>query len=116
MSLSGTGPLVSATWAPTGSALAVVRSNCLYYMELPGSARVLQCGDTSVSLASPDPVYSEKIWQDSTCLWFSQQSAFIAFAQFRETERRGAVRSVGLSVVTLETGDVTDIELGVDQR
>jgi dipeptidyl aminopeptidase len=77
-----------ATWSPTGDALAYVHSNDLYVMPSPSepAIRVTSSGNASLFHGVPDWVYEEEVFSSDYALWWSPDSASVAFLRLDETK------------------------------
>ncbi|KAI5995630.1 dipeptidyl aminopeptidase [Pisolithus albus] len=78
-----------ATWAPTGQSIAFVASNDLYVLPSPRSTmspiRVTNTGNASLFHGIPDWIYEEEVFSSDYALWWSPDSARIAFLRLDET-------------------------------
>lgn len=77
-----------AEWGPTGSALAVVVGNDIYYQKdaLSQLVRVTTTGvHDTVYNGVPDWVYEEEVLSSKKALWFSPDGALLAYATYNDT-------------------------------
>ena len=140
-----TGDVTSATWSTEGHSLAVVFNNSLYQVQnnvlsviiaITTTSKQLQFqlspstsgsgsdtlslisdGDSVTRLATPPPMYTETIWHDSTCVWWSPGSdntlAFVTWSQ-----HIGSISPVfGIRVATIDNiVNVREVNLKLDPR
>lgn len=77
-----------AKWSPTGQAIAYVTQNDLYILPHPTSRDPIQItssGNASLFHGVPDWVYEEEIFSSDFALWWSPDSAKLAYLRFDET-------------------------------
>ena len=111
---------VSATWSKVGHDLAVVMDNSLYHLTPPdwSKMKLISSGDVNVSVATPNILYSERIWRDSTCMWWAPESrsqlAFVSFKKFKESPSGSEIPEAVVKVAN----DVNNVQLdfGLDLR
>ncbi|XP_062383632.1 dipeptidyl peptidase 4 [Sardina pilchardus] len=75
-------------WAPTGNALAYVWKNNVYVKASPTSEakQVTSNGQDNLILNGiPDWVYEEEMFSTNRALWWSPESAYVAYAEFNDT-------------------------------
>ncbi|XP_022795852.1 prolyl endopeptidase FAP-like [Stylophora pistillata] len=78
-----------ATWDESGSSLAFVYKNDIFYKESPKSAvkRLTDSGVVNkIFNGIPDWVYQEEVLNSDHALYFSPKATFIAFIQFDDTK------------------------------
>nr|XP_058945915.1 dipeptidyl peptidase 4-like [Pocillopora verrucosa] len=78
-----------ATWDESGSSLAFVYKNDIYYMESPRSSvkRLTDSGvEHKIFNGIPDWVYQEEVLNSDHALYFSPEATYIAFIQFDDTQ------------------------------
>ncbi|RVE48668.1 hypothetical protein evm_006739, partial [Chilo suppressalis] len=92
--------LQNFVWSPSGSALAFVFQNNIYYQSNFTSepVAITETGETDVIYHGiPDWVYEEEVFSSSNAMWFSADGAKLAYATFNDTEvRRMKVPQYGL--------------------
>ena len=99
----------------------MVRDNCVLLVSVPAwsAVREVRCGLSTSSLATPRPPYNN-ICQADTWLWFSpgRSASWLAFIKLRPEDNPAAVPAAALEVadLTSEAGDVTEVELGGEER
>ncbi|KAK7685763.1 hypothetical protein QCA50_011109 [Cerrena zonata] len=80
---------VIANWSPTGQSVAFVTSSDLYVLSSPSASatpiRVTSTGNSSLFNGITDWVYEEEVFSSPTALWWSPDSAKLAFLSFDET-------------------------------
>ncbi|GJE93852.1 dipeptidyl aminopeptidase [Phanerochaete sordida] len=77
-----------AKWSPTGQAIAYVTQNDLYILPHPSSSEPIQItssGNASLFHGVPDWVYEEEVFSADYALWWSPDSAKLAYLRFDET-------------------------------
>ncbi|OBZ74023.1 putative dipeptidyl-aminopeptidase B [Grifola frondosa] len=78
-----------AQWSPTGQSIAFVTSNDLYIIPSPSPTaspiRVTTSGNASLFHGVPDWVYEEEVFSSDYALWWSPDSAKVAYLRFDET-------------------------------
>ncbi|EKM50720.1 uncharacterized protein PHACADRAFT_130177 [Phanerochaete carnosa HHB-10118-sp] len=77
-----------AKWSPTGQAIAYVTQNDLYILPHPSSSTPIQItssGNASLFHGVPDWVYEEEVFAADFALWWSPDSAKLAYLRFDET-------------------------------
>jgi dipeptidyl aminopeptidase B len=77
-----------AKWSPTGQSIAYVIANDLFVLPSPSSSspiRVTSSGNASLFHGVPDWVYEEEIFSADFALWWSPNSAKLAYLRFDET-------------------------------
>ncbi|KAI0685597.1 dipeptidyl aminopeptidase [Cytidiella melzeri] len=77
-----------AKWSPTGRSIAYVTANDLYILPSPSSVssiRVTSSGNASLFHGVPDWVYEEEVFSADYALWWSPDSAKVAYLKFDET-------------------------------
>ena len=91
-----------AQFAPDGELVVFVRGNDMYIKDLSSGeiSQVTNDGGPDMFHGVPDWVYEEEILGDRSSLWFSPDTAFIAFLSFNET-------GVGTFTIPYYTNDST---------
>ncbi|PSS03331.1 hypothetical protein PHLCEN_2v4005 [Hermanssonia centrifuga] len=77
-----------AKWSPTGQSIAFVDGNDLYVLpnlSARSPIRVTSSGNASLFHGVPDWVYEEEVFSGDSALWWSPDSARVAFLRFDET-------------------------------
>ncbi|KAI0091440.1 dipeptidyl aminopeptidase [Irpex rosettiformis] len=77
-----------AKWSPTGQSIAYVTRNDLYILPSPESRaplRITSSGNASLFHGVPDWVYEEEVFSADFALWWSPNSAKVAYLKFDET-------------------------------
>ncbi|KAJ8724870.1 hypothetical protein PYW07_015828 [Mythimna separata] len=83
--------LQNFVWGSTGTALAFVYLNNVYYQSDLSSAprQITTTGQVDVIFNGvPDWVYEEEVFGSNNAIWFSKDSSKIAYATFNDTEVR----------------------------
>ncbi|CAL1714024.1 unnamed protein product [Somion occarium] len=80
---------VIAKWSPTGQSIAFVTSSDLYILPSPARdaepIRITSTGNASLFNGITDWVYEEEVFASASALWWSPDSAKLAFLSFDET-------------------------------
>ena len=111
---------VSATWSKVGHDLAIVTDNSLYHLTPPdwSKMKLISSGDVNVSVATPNILYSERIWRDPTCVWWAPESrsqlAFVSFKKFQESPSGSEIPEAVVKVAN--DVNIVQLDFGLDLR
>ena len=80
--------------------------------------KLILAGDENVSVATPNILYSERIWQDQTCVWWAPESrSQLAFVSFKMSQQSPSVPDIPeVAVNVADDVNIVQVNFGLDSR
>ena len=92
--------IVSMTWSPTGHDLSVVTSSRLLVLSPPSMDSIRPV--SSVSPQAP-VMYTEHVWRDDSCVWWSPTSQSLAYILFSEDKFSLNIANISRDEMSVDT-------------